>query len=129
MVDGDGDPRRLAAAGHPRRRRDCPAYRADLCQQHGFPHAGTLTAVVSSAYRSSLALAAQHGLASVVFPSISTGIFGYPVAEAARVALAAVYDALAEETSIALVRFVLWGDQALGGLRVGRPGHAAGAGG
>ncbi|NTU78653.1 MAG: RNase III inhibitor [Chloroflexales bacterium] len=69
--------------------------------------------LLASAYRSSLALAAQHGLARVAFPSISTGIFGYPVAEAAPVALAAVRDALAGETSVTLVRFVLWGEQAL----------------
>lgn len=68
--------------------------------------------LLAGAYRSSLALAAQHGLASVAFPSISTGIFGYPVEDAAGVALAAVRDALAEETSVTLVRFVLWGERA-----------------
>jgi O-acetyl-ADP-ribose deacetylase (regulator of RNase III) len=46
-------------------------------------------AVLAAAYRSSLALAEQHGCASVAFPSIGTGAFGYPVDEAARVALEA----------------------------------------
>lgn len=69
--------------------------------------------LLASAYRSSLALAARHNLASVAFPSISTGIFGYPVAEAAPVALAAVRDALSGGSSVTLVRFVLWGDRAM----------------
>jgi O-acetyl-ADP-ribose deacetylase (regulator of RNase III) len=43
--------------------------------------------VLASAYRSSLALVEQHSCASVAFPSISTGAFGYPVERAARVAL------------------------------------------
>lgn len=69
--------------------------------------------LLASAYRSSLALAAQHSLASVAFPSISTGSFGYPVKEAALMALAAVCDALAAGVSVALVRFVLWGERAM----------------
>lgn len=68
-------------------------------------------ALLAGAYRSSLELAAQHGLASLAFPSISTGIFGYPVAAAAEVALRAVRDFLAAPGSLRLVRFVLW-DQA-----------------
>ncbi len=64
--------------------------------------------LLASAYASSLALAERHGLASVAFPSISTGIFGYPVEDAAGVALAAVRDALAGARSVRLVRFVLW---------------------
>lgn len=67
--------------------------------------------LLAGAYRSSLALAAKHGLASVAFPSISTGIFGYPLEDAAGVALAAVCDALVAETSITLVRWVLWDDR------------------
>lgn len=64
--------------------------------------------LLASAYRSSLALVDQHGLASVAFPSISTGIFGYPVERAAPIALGAVRDTLAKGVSVTLVRFVLW---------------------
>lgn len=64
--------------------------------------------LLTGAYASSLALAARHGLASVALPSISTGIFGYPVEDAAGVALAAVRDALAAGGSVRLVRLVLW---------------------
>ena len=46
--------------------------------------------ILASAYRSALAEAERHGAASVSFPSISTGAFGYPVADAASVALSTV---------------------------------------
>jgi O-acetyl-ADP-ribose deacetylase (regulator of RNase III) len=61
-------------------------------------------------YRNSLAVAASEGLASVAFPSISTGAYGYPVAEAAAVALRAVRDALHDGTYAGVVRFVLWSE-------------------
>lgn len=63
--------------------------------------------VLERAYRSSLALAARHGLTSVAFPSISTGVYGYPVALAAEVAVRTVRDAADD---LALVRFVLFSD-------------------
>lgn len=49
-------------------------------------------ALLTSAYRNSLALAEEHGLRSIAFPAISCGIFGYPVAQAARIAVDAVKD-------------------------------------
>jgi O-acetyl-ADP-ribose deacetylase (regulator of RNase III) len=59
-------------------------------------------------YRSSLALAHRHGLASIAFPSISTGAYGYPIEKAARVALDAVRDGLLAATTLRLVRLVLF---------------------
>lgn len=59
-------------------------------------------------YRESLALAASHGLTSLAFPSISTGAYGYPVAQAAAVALRAVRDVLEAGSAVTLVRFVLF---------------------
>ncbi len=50
--------------------------------------------LLASAYRSSLARAAELGIRSVAFPSISTGIYGYPIDQAARVALSAVREYL-----------------------------------
>lgn len=61
-------------------------------------------------YRNSLALAASHGLESVAFPSISTGAFGFPVEEAARVALCAVKELLEADSAVKLVRWVLFSD-------------------
>jgi O-acetyl-ADP-ribose deacetylase (regulator of RNase III) len=69
--------------------------------------------LLASAYRSSLDLAARHGLRSVAFPSLSTGAYGYPLDEAAGVALAAVKEGiLAHPGAFGEVRFVLFGSQA-----------------
>ncbi|MBU6333777.1 MAG: macro domain-containing protein [Chloroflexi bacterium] len=65
-------------------------------------------ALLCAAYRASLHLADAHGLQSVAFPSISTGIFGYPLDAAARLALTTIAEALALPTSVRLVRMVLW---------------------
>ena len=65
--------------------------------------------LLASCYRESLKLASAKGLTSVAFPSISTGAYGYPLAEAARVALKTVTDYLAQHPEIKLVRFVLFG--------------------
>jgi len=57
-------------------------------------------------YVNSLALAAHHKLETVAFPSISTGAYGFPIAQAAPIAVAAVREALQLPTSVRLVRFV-----------------------
>ena len=62
-----------------------------------------------SAYRESLKLATERKLNSISFPSISTGAYGYPLAEAAEVALRTVSDFLHDTaTSLAEVYFVLF---------------------
>ena len=62
-----------------------------------------------SAYRESLKLASERNLGSISFPSISTGAYGYPVAEATRVAINTVVSVLREETtSLKDVVFVLF---------------------
>lgn len=63
--------------------------------------------LLASAYRSSLTLASEHGARTVAFPSISTGVYGFPVALAARIALRTVADVLAV-TRFDEVRFVLF---------------------
>ena len=66
-------------------------------------------ALLASAYRESLKVATEHQLTSISFPSISTGAFGYPLAEAARLALTTVPSFLSEETtSLKEVVFVLF---------------------
>jgi len=64
--------------------------------------------LLSSAYRKSLELCSQNKISSVAFPSISTGIYGYPVEEASRIALKTVMDYLKDHPQIKLVRFVLF---------------------
>jgi O-acetyl-ADP-ribose deacetylase (regulator of RNase III) len=66
--------------------------------------------LLASCYRSALNLAETHGLASIAFPAISTGIFGYPVREAAEVSLCTVRDFNAYR-NLRHVRFVLWSEQ------------------
>jgi len=64
--------------------------------------------LLASACRRSLEVASENGLKSVAFPSISTGAYGYPLAEAAPIALKTVADFLKKHPEIELVRFVLF---------------------
>ena len=61
----------------------------------------------------SLALAAGHGLTSIAFPAISTGIFGFPPARAAHIAVRAVHDALPDFPSIKRVMFCCFGKESV----------------
>jgi O-acetyl-ADP-ribose deacetylase len=65
--------------------------------------------LLASAYRRSLELAAGHHLKSIAFPAISTGAYGYPVEDAARVALRTIINFLLEHDEPMLVRVVLFG--------------------
>jgi O-acetyl-ADP-ribose deacetylase len=65
--------------------------------------------LLANAYRNSLRLASERGITTVAFPSISTGAYGYPLAEAARIAITTVVDYLKAHPNLALVRFVLFG--------------------
>ena len=66
-------------------------------------------ALLASCYRSCLALAARHGFRTIAFPSISTGIYGYPIDLAAEVALRAVVSGLeAAPDAFDEIRFVLF---------------------
>jgi len=66
--------------------------------------------LLAGAYSACLKLCAEHGLKSVAFPSISTGIYGYPLALAAPIALRTAADHLRENPVPELVRFVLFDD-------------------
>jgi O-acetyl-ADP-ribose deacetylase (regulator of RNase III) len=68
--------------------------------------------LLANAYRNSLRLASERGIKTVSFPSISTGAYGYPLAEAARISLTTTLDCLKAHPEIAAVRFVLFGQPA-----------------
>jgi O-acetyl-ADP-ribose deacetylase (regulator of RNase III) len=71
--------------------------------------------LLADCYRNALRLADEKGLRSVAFPAISTGVFGYPKEEAARIAVGTVRESAPGLTSVRHVRFVLFGqaDEAL----------------
>jgi O-acetyl-ADP-ribose deacetylase (regulator of RNase III) len=74
---------------------------------HGEP------SLLASAYRRALELAREHGLDSVAFPAISTGAYGYPMEDAARVALGTMMKELEAHGTPKLVRVVLYDGRAL----------------
>jgi O-acetyl-ADP-ribose deacetylase (regulator of RNase III) len=63
---------------------------------------------LASCHRESVNLADERGLASLAFPAISTGAYGYPVNEAAPIAIAATIEALVSAKHIAKCRFILF---------------------
>ncbi len=65
--------------------------------------------LLAACYRTSFALASEHGLASIAYPAISTGAYGFPPNRAARIALRTVLAALAEPGSIERVVFCCFG--------------------
>ncbi|MGO8746822.1 MAG: O-acetyl-ADP-ribose deacetylase [Thermoguttaceae bacterium] len=67
---------------------------------------------LSAAYRRSLELAVEHGCDSIALPALSTGAYGYPLDQAAKIALGVVMDFLKEHGKPALVRFLLFGERA-----------------
>lgn len=81
--------------------------------------------LLGSCYRNALRLAESEGLRSVAFPSVSTGVYGYPIALAAPIAVGEVRAHLSRAHGVALVRFVCFTaedaaeyERVLGGRRV-----------
>jgi O-acetyl-ADP-ribose deacetylase (regulator of RNase III) len=71
-------------------------------------------ATLEGAYRQSLELAANHALESIAFPSISTGIYGFPLERATRIAHAIARDWLAANEKPRLVVFCVFSERDLG---------------
>lgn len=69
--------------------------------------------LLASAYRNSLEIAVKKGISSISFPSISTGAYGYPIKDAAKIALNTVIEFIIEHGKPELVRFVLFSDRDL----------------
>jgi len=74
-------------------------------------------ALLASCYRRSIELAREHGLATLAFPAISTGIFGYPLEAACRVAVDSLLDALDAAPSIVAVELVAFSEPTARALR------------
>ena len=103
----------------------CPAGDAVITAAYGLPckrvihtvgpvwHGGGQgePAALASCYRKSLELAAGAGLASIAFPNISTGVYGYPKAKAAAVAVETVRKVLGEYPGITRVVFVCFDEE------------------
>jgi len=69
-------------------------------------------ALLASAYRESMKRAVEKGVKSLSFPSLSTGAYGYPLKEAAAIALSTVKEFMDQNPSLEKVRFVLFGNDA-----------------
>ena len=78
-----------------------------------YGRSGDDAALLASCHTESLRLAVENGLRSVAFPAISAGVYGYPLDEAAPVALGSVREFLRDDPPLDLVRFVLFSDRAL----------------
>ena len=64
--------------------------------------------LLAACYRNSLQLAVDHDLKSIAFPAISTGVYGYPLAEAAKVSSSAIEQFLTSDSSIQGVRLIFF---------------------
>jgi O-acetyl-ADP-ribose deacetylase (regulator of RNase III) len=97
----------------------CPTGQAKITEGYNLParyvihtvgpvwHGGDAgeAALLASCYRNSLVLAAAHRCATIAFPAISTGVYGYPAEEAAQVAARTVAEVLGELVKIKCVTF------------------------
>lgn len=73
--------------------------------KHGEPE------TLANCYRNSLQLAVENGIKTIAFPAVSCGAYGYPIQEAAQIALGTTREFLATEERIEKVIFVLWGEE------------------
>lgn len=71
-------------------------------------HGGQEAALLASCYRNALRLARQHSLSSIAFPAISTGVYGYPMAQAAAVVSTTLQSDLTADDRIREVRLVFF---------------------
>lgn len=69
--------------------------------------------LLKACYRNALSLAEEHNIKSIAFPAISTGVFGYPIEDAARIAINTIVEITSELSSVKTIRFVLHTDSDL----------------
>jgi O-acetyl-ADP-ribose deacetylase (regulator of RNase III) len=80
--------------------------------------------LLASCYRKSLTLAVAHGVRTIAFPAISCGIYGYPIPDAARIAVGTVAGFLGGEPSIERVILTCFGSEVLTAYRAALRGVA-----
>ncbi|HKJ51306.1 MAG TPA: O-acetyl-ADP-ribose deacetylase [Gammaproteobacteria bacterium] len=80
--------------------------------------------LLASCYRKSIQLADRHGLASIAFPAISCGIFGYPLEQAAAIAIESTLEALHECENVETVVFACFSDEIEAALKQAAAHHA-----
>jgi O-acetyl-ADP-ribose deacetylase (regulator of RNase III) len=73
--------------------------------------------LLGSAYRESLRIGEELGAHSIAFPAISAGVYGWPIPDAARIAVATVREHIGGASGLSVVRFVLFNDVALAAFR------------
>ncbi len=73
--------------------------------------------LLAACHRNSLTLAVAHGVRTIAFPAISCGIYGYPISDAAGIAVGAVREFLAEDRTIEKVIFACFGSDVLAAYR------------
>ena len=91
---------------------------------HGGDHGEAAT--LASCYRRAIELASEHGAAVVALPAISTGIYGYPIAEAARIAIESTDAAMAAHPDVTQARFWLFDQRAYDVFTAALERHLAG---
>ncbi len=135
LLGGGGVDGAIHAAAGPELLRECrtlhgcPTGQAKITGAYNLPcryvihtvgpvwHGGTHgeAEALASCYRNSLALAAEHGVRRIAFPSISTGVYHFPVQQAAQIAVRTVSDFLASHPDkFDLVKWVLFDDRTYG---------------
>jgi O-acetyl-ADP-ribose deacetylase (regulator of RNase III) len=80
--------------------------------------------LLASCYRNSILLAEQHELESIAFPAISCGIYGYPVDQAAAIAIESTFQTLHHCEHVELVIFACFGDEIEAALKLAAAHHA-----
>ena len=74
-------------------------------------------ALLESCYRESMKLARQHDVETIAFPAISCGAYGFPLAEAAEIAVSSLADELAVDTTTRVIYLCCFGEAVLGAYR------------
>jgi O-acetyl-ADP-ribose deacetylase (regulator of RNase III) len=104
----------------------CPTGQAKITQGYNLPAQWVIHTVgpvwrggqhdedelLASCYQNSLTLAVEYEIRTLAFPAISTGVYGFPLERATRIAIATVKAALAQSSVVDQVRFVCFGDEA-----------------